>query len=464
MENCAPVRKISAFIGSRFFPLVMAAVILFCYYMALDIAAIWFLAACAAGILLTCRDVTPVFALFLFMNIIISMQNSPSPLGDRSDYFTRPEIYGQVIAAIGISVLLLIVRLGRNLASGKFRPTPMFFGICALSAALLLNGLSGPQYTPMNLVYGIFLSAIFIGIYMLVSANVQINRDTFARIAFYFAVFSLTLMTELLVAYATYEDIIVGGMIDRSELFFGWGMYNNMGMLLCMSIPAWFYLAMTQKYGPVYTVFGLANILVTFYTLSRQSMIGAAAVGAVCIVWLLVRTRGRAWAVNAALVLLAAAIATVLIYLMRETLMQYIEDIAENIKDGGNRLALWKRAVEDFMKAPVFGVGFYYLKDLDAGFVGLDIIPKMYHNTLLQMAGACGFVGLAAYVVHRMHTVISYIKNINTDRTYIAVTIAVFLLVSLFDNHMFYIFPTILYAGLTGLMQASQNAGAAKEK
>lgn len=28
-------------------------------------------------------------------------------------------------------------------------------------------------------------------------------------------------------------------------------------------------------------------------------------------------------------------------------------------------------AIEDFLKAPIFGMGFYYLKDLDAGFVGL---------------------------------------------------------------------------------------------
>ena len=131
-----------------------------------------------------------------------------------------------------------------------------------------------------------------------------------------------------------------------------------------------------------------------------------------------------------------------------------IDNITEN---GGNRVALWQRAWEDFLKAPVFGVGFYYLKDLDAGFVGLDIIPKMYHNTVLQMLGACGVVGIGAYLFHRVQTVMSFLKTINQERIYLAITICGLLFVSLFDNHMFYIFPTIIYVGLVGLLKISEN-------
>lgn len=457
IKNSAPFRMTGAFIGSKLFPIAMAAVMLLCYYLGWDIVAIWFLAVCAAGILITCRDATPAFALFLFMHIIISMQNSPSPLGDKSDYFTRPEIYGQVIAAIGISVLILIVRLGHNIGTGAFRPTPMFWGICALSGAFLLNGLFTPGYTPMNLVYGIFLAAIFIGIYMLVSANVKVSRRTFESIAFYFAVFSAVLAVELIVAYATYDGLFDGGIVDRSELFFGWGMYNNIGMLFCICIPAWFYLAITQKYGPVYTAFGLANTFITFYTMSRQSMLGAALAGIGCIVWLFIRRDGRDRIINIVIVALAAIYVAIIVGVRHDAILVYFKEISENIKDGGNRVDLWKRAVEDFLKAPVFGVGFYYLKDLDAGFVGLNIIPLMYHNTLLQMLGACGIVGLAAYLIHRVQTVFSFTKNITTERVYLAITLGVFLFICLFDNHMFYIFPTILYTGLIALLKASEN-------
>lgn len=136
----------------------------------------------------------------------------------------------------------------------------------------------------------------------------------------------------------------------------------------------------------------------------------------------------------------------------------YVQSIIDNLNDGGNRIALWKRAIEDFLKAPIFGVGFYYRKDLDAGFVGRDIIPKMYHNTILQMLGACGTVGLAAYLFHRTQTIISLFKYITLERVYLAFTCGILLFVSLFDNHMFYLFPTLLYVGLVGLLKASEKS------
>jgi hypothetical protein len=80
----------------------------------------------------------------------------------------------------------------------------------------------------------------------------------------------------------------------------------------------------------------------------------------------------------------------------------------------------------------------------------------MYHDTLLQFLGACGAVGLFAYGVHRSQTVISYVKNITVERTYIALTILALLLVSLFDNHLFYIFPTLTYSMIVAVMVNSE--------
>lgn len=205
------------------------------------------------------------------------------------------------------------------------------------------------------------------------------------------------LAIELIVAYTTYDNLFVDGFVDHEKMFFGWGMYNTIGVLACACIPAWFYLTITQKHGYVYTSFGIINIVITFFTMSRQSMLGAAVIGLVCVVWLLICRKGRDRLINIAL-LAAAAICIAVVAARRDKLIVYINSIIENLNDGGNRVALWKRAIEDFLEAPVFGVGFYYLKDLDAGFVGLDIIPKMYHNTILQMLGACGIVGLIAYL------------------------------------------------------------------
>lgn len=456
-KNSITVRKIAWFIDSPFFPIALAAVILLFYYLSLDMVMIWFMAVCAIAMLATCRDVTPAFAIVLFMHIIISVKNSPSPLGDRSDYFVRPEIYIQVAVAISLCVAVLIARLVYTVYRKKFRFSPLFAGLVALSVSVLLNGAFTAEYTAMNLVYGIFIAAIYICIFMLFSGNLDVTKRTFERIAYYCCVFSVVLATELIVAYATYDGLFVNGGINRSKIFFGWGMYNTMGMLFCVCVPAWFYFAAKKKFGFIYAIGGLFSIVMTYMTLSRQSMVIMSVLAVVCAVWLLICSKGRERLFNIILLAVVALVMTLVVWINFDFIMKVIEPLIENVQDGGNRMELWDRAIEDFLKAPVFGVGFYYLKELDVGLVGLDIIPKMYHDTVLQMLAGCGIVGLVAYAVHRVQTIWSLIKNINFERVYIGITIGAFLLVSIFDNHMFYLFPTILYAALIGVLKASES-------
>ena len=72
----------------------------------------------------------------------------------------------------------------------------------------------------------------------------------------------------------------------------------------------------------------------------------------------------------------------------------------------------------------------------------------MYHNTVFQLLGSCGIIGLAAYVFHRVQTVISFFKNPTLERVYIAVTIITLLVLNLLDNHLFYMLPTLVYSTL----------------
>lgn len=458
IENSVLAQGVSAFLHSRFFPLLTAAVILACYYSGLDMVSIWYLAVCAIAILITCKDVTPMISLFLFMNIIISMENSPSNLGNESDYYLQPVIYIQIIVAISAAVLTLAARLCVDIIAGRFRPSPMFYGLCALSGALLLNGAFSKDYNPLNFVYGLFLSAMFIGIFMLISGNISPAKKTFEQIAFYFACFAVVLCIELTVVYATYEGLIVDGTIVRSKIFLGWGMYNTIGMLLCICIPAWFYLALTQKFGFVYTVLGMGNICAAFLAVSRQSMIGAAIVGVACLLWLIICSKGRERFVHIVLIVVTLACAGSSIGALFDEVMLYFKSLGDNFMTGSGRIELWKRAVKYFEEYPIFGIGFFGgdLSDYAGDFIGLDIIPLMYHNTVIQMFAACGLTGLIAYIIHRIQTIISFFRNITRERIFIVMTGCVFLILCLFDNHLFYLFPTLVYTALVAVLKASE--------
>ena len=92
----------------------------------------------------------------------------------------------------------------------------------------------------------------------------------------------------------------------------------------------------------------------------------------------------------------------------------------------------------------------------DPGFIGLPIMPDMYHNTVFQLIAVGGVFALIAYVIYRVQTVISFIKNPTNDRFYIGLTIFALLILSLLDNHIFYILPTLVYTFLTAVLIKSE--------
>ncbi|MDE6850556.1 MAG: hypothetical protein K2J54_04435, partial [Clostridia bacterium] len=95
-------------------------------------------------------------------------------------------------------------------------------------------------------------------------------------------------------------------------------------------------------------------------------------------------------------------------------------------------------------------VGFFTPGDLSHS------IPRMCHNTVFQLLSSCGLVGLAVYVFHRVQTVISFINNVTAERTLIALTMCVLLLMSLLDNHLFYFITTIQYSILLSLLAVTE--------
>ena len=120
------------------------------------------------------------------------------------------------------------------------------------------------------------------------------------------------------------------------------------------------------------------------------------------------------------------------------------------------RVGLWREAFNNYRSAPLLGVGFYVKfsgYDIKSG---IDFVPFMCHNTILQILSCCGTLGIIAYAIHRVQTIISFSKNMTMERTFIALTITALILISLLDNHMFNIFPTIIYSSLIAVLNSSE--------
>lgn len=449
------------FFSSGFFPVLTAVVTLMLYYSGSDLALIYYDGICFLLIFLFCSDVTPALCLFLFVDVIISVQNSPSKLVANlgytpSDYYMRPENLTQIIIIAASIVATMIARPIITSVKRRQFPSNIFFSSCALLVVLLLNGIFAAEYDSMDFPFGLLIGLCFVVIYFVMAMGVKPSKAMFDRAAYYFLTLFLTITFELIVAYLTYDGIIANGQINRGKLTFGWGMYSTIGMLFCICMPALFYLAITKKHGWIFSALAFADELCVIFSMSRHCILFGTVMYVVCVAWLLIKRGGIYRCVNLLILWLYLFAFATFIALQHELFINSLNSLLDNIIRAGGRFEVWRQALAYFKKYPAFGSGFFAPFTGDAGYVGIGLIPHMYHNTVIQMFCGCGILGGIVYLYHRYLTIRSYLKNITTERTFIAMTVTTLLLLSFVDNHMFYFFPTIIYSALIGLLSASE--------
>lgn len=445
-------------VSSLWFPVVTAAVTLICYYLGLDMVTIWYMALCGSFILIFCKDTTPIIAVFLFMNIMISMENTPTLMGGgiQNQYYFQPEILAQLGVAIGMFACSGVYRLVSGILNGRLSITPALISMSVFGVCMVLNGIFSEGYSSTNAVYGLFMAYLFAVVFAACSASIEISDRTFRYIGYVFLVFAACIMLELVVAYLTYEKLwLPTGGIDRSQLYFGWGMYNTIGMLFVISMPAAAYMATVyKKQGWFFTLFLVMLLISCFMSMSRQAMLFGSVIFVVCAVWILFKG-GNCW-INGSIFVASAVGAGIFLAFNQGMVNEIVSMLKENLSTGSGRTSLYKKGFAAFLENPIFGYGFYHDLAEDWGAVGLPLVPDMYHNTIIELLAVGGLIAFVPYVVHRVYTVISYVKNPTGERSYIALTMGALLLVSLLDNHIFYMLPTLILSFLTAVLINSE--------
>ncbi|MBD5584574.1 MAG: O-antigen ligase family protein [Clostridia bacterium] len=451
-------KTISCALSWRYFPFITAVLVVGFYYLEWDLVSVYYLGITGILSVLLLENLTPLISNFLFMGIIISEGHSPTTFGSESnasEFLFQPAVLGQIIAVVSLYLIAIGIRIFMTVKSRKFKLTPAFYGLAILSFVFILNGLFSKGYSPTNLLYGFIMALCFLGVFALMKDNVICNEKTFTDVAFAFMALSASLVLELFIKYVTTPDIIIAGEVNRGKLGFGWGMYNNMGMLMMLCLPSIMFIAGKHKYGYLFYGYAVLHSVATVMTMSRQAIFAIAIIFPVCLVMLLWKGKNRL--INAIISGGALAVLIVLIIIFREKLGAIFELLTKDIESGNGRMGLWEDAIKNFKSAPLFGTGFFVDLANDPGFAGLSLIPDMYHNTIMQLLASCGLTGLIAYLVHRAQTIVSLVKKPSLPRIYIAVTVLSLLIVNLLDNHLFYILPTIVYSCLISILIKSEN-------
>jgi hypothetical protein len=190
-----------------------------------------------------------------------------------SNYFFQPAILSQLIVIVVFLIGSIITRMVLSIKDGRVKLTPTLFGLIGFSVLLLCNGFFNDDFNIFNTLYGAVLVFCFLGIFVLGCGNIKVNDKTFERLAYTFIALGILLMVELAVIYLTYDGIVVDGMVNRSVITFGWGTYNQAGMLFAISTPSALYLACKKNWGWVFTIYSVILLTATFFAMSRQAIV-----------------------------------------------------------------------------------------------------------------------------------------------------------------------------------------------
>lgn len=428
--NNSKFRSVAEKVFSSYaFPFVTAVVAALFVSLKLETVLVWYLCLCGVGIALCCKEVSPAICVIIFM---------------------QQGVFSTVDSAVAAIILAsaAVYRIVLAGVNGKIKITPALICLGVFVVALIFNGAFAESGSTKGTLYALIIGIMIFFAYLCFSTNVASGEGVHRRFAYTLLALCLDLAIQLLVVYLK-NGVIHDGAIYRYSIVFSWGTYNQFGMFITMCVPAWFYLATKYKYGSLFLIGVWFNAFVVIMCSSRQAILGSGVLIVACSVWYLIVAKKWQKLYGGIIIFLLALTITLIVCVDKDWFSYVFATLISSFSSGSGRTQIWKDGIKGFLNNPIFGSGFYAMS-------GEGLLPAMCHNTFIQLLFACGLVGFVAYLAHRVQTLASLFKNPTPNRIFVAFVIAAILLTSLLDNHLFYHFPCIVYAGVLGLFTASE--------
>ena len=220
-------------------------------------------------------------------------------------------------------------------------------------------------------------------------------------------------------------------------------------MLFSVCLPFLAYLAKygkDKKFRVLSFCLGILTIVFTFFTFSRQAYLSILILVFGYLLFKIVHAKEKEKSKYC--FIFGGLVGTTILIIGICKLAGFLDKFEINNVDA--RLMLWQESINQFNENPIFGSGFFYLSG-DPNINLESIMPYCCHNTILQMAGSCGFFGLIAYIAYRLVTIKSILGSLTFYKMYIVASLCVIVLMSLVDIHLFDFFGTAIYVVLLAM-------------
>ncbi len=342
-------------------------------------------------------DATPVLPVLATIAFILPLKAAQ----DTASFIEQNFVFMAVLVGVMLlSVVVFFVLNRRRFTFGK-----QFVGLAVGAVAFLCSGLlydveAWKASIPSVSMY--VLVVLFVYLFSVNGISKGVSKTYFAKIFMHVGIIMVLNTTAFYVFDGRPFDVL----IHAKAVNFGWGISNNLGSILLLTMPLTMYLVVREDktvFHTVYYVFWfVAQVVALILSLSRGAVLPALIGVPACIVFTFIFAKKKTKLfVSLAVVLLLLAGLFIWQWDKVQLVFQQYTVVGEGgaIHDSG-RFDLYKQAWEDFLKSPILGLSPFHTIDPMAG----QFFPLWYHNTVLQILVNAGIFGIIGYVLHLICT------------------------------------------------------------
>lgn len=449
VRNNSFVRAIDVFFHSPVFIMLIATMCVFSNVLSLELP--FYLAVIVLSILtvIFSRDYLPLVPLVAYHYVSPSIGNNPGINPDSIYYFGNG-----FEAIISLIVIFFIFFLARIFLEGRvrkffFSSKKLIWGMVVLGIAYMISGIGYEEYDSKNLLFAAVQFISLAAWYFIFATTIDWNNTPRDYIGWIGMMYGVIVAAELFNVYLT-RPVVTNwdfNIINRGQIYTGWGHYNNIGAMLIMSLPFPFLLASRAKCGILYNLVGQLIMVAVFFSFSRGTLLVGAIVYLCCMVTTAVASKDKIG--NGIICLLLISAIVVVLSVWGREIIEYLEETVykQEIADDNGRIPIYKRGIEFFLKNPIFGTTFYSCDTFEwSSAEEMVFIPPRWHNTIVQLLASCGIVGLIAYLYHRVETLVMLFKKPTLEKVFVFFSVLALIGSSMLDCHFFNIGPVLFYS------------------
>ena len=457
LKDTRAVQLIRAFIRSPWYPAISVLLMICAELFSLELPVFYIYFVFILITVLFDEDLLGVFVLIPCHYLAISAPNNPGK--HAQTLFSTPTQMAQLVILISVYGVLLTSRLISLILLHKNKRSPeLWLGILCFSLTLILGGAFSGYWGKRTVMFALVEIGSLFAIYFFFYYAVNWKNIPRHYGMMLFLIFGVGVMAEILGMYFM-PGAVSQTTVNRNAFYTGWGIYNNVGCVMAMCMPAPFYFAVKRKEGWSFALLGIVFYLAVLLSQSRNAMLFGTVIFIACVAIVLIRTKGWERWKNLIVFGAFALILLVVGLVLRDRLIKLFSGVDQVGLNDSLRFDTYRACWKRFLEAPFFGSGFYHTPGTvlqpdtgmwttieGAGETGF--MPPRSHNTLFQLLASGGIFMVLGYLVHRIQTGILFFRRPSTEKTFVFLSVTALLLTSLLDCHLFNFGPGLLYSAL----------------